>query len=68
MRVMPNTPCVVGECASAFAANTNATAADIGLVSQLLSAVGLAVHVPVSDFERYRVSANLSSTAGCMFV
>ncbi|HUS40622.1 MAG TPA: pyrroline-5-carboxylate reductase, partial [Pirellulales bacterium] len=40
IRVMPNTPCLVGQSASAFAVGTNATDADAALVEQLLSAVG----------------------------
>ena len=39
---MPNTPCLVGKGASAFARGAGATAADGERVKQLLSAVGLA--------------------------
>jgi len=42
IRVMPNTPCLVGKGASAFARGAGATAADGERVRQLLSAVGLA--------------------------
>jgi pyrroline-5-carboxylate reductase len=42
VRVMPNTPCLVGKGASAFARGAGATAADGERVKQLLSAVGLA--------------------------
>lgn len=42
IRVMPNTPCLVGKGASAFARGPGATAADGERVKQLLSAVGLA--------------------------
>lgn len=48
VRVMPNTPCLVGESASAYCIGGTATAGDAGLVSQLLSAVGLAVALPES--------------------
>ncbi len=48
VRVMPNTPCLVGESASAFAAGGVATAEDCALVKRLLSAVGYAVEVPES--------------------
>ncbi|MFQ5730836.1 MAG: pyrroline-5-carboxylate reductase [Planctomycetaceae bacterium] len=45
VRVMPNTPCLVGAGASAFAGGANATDADLELVERLLSTVGLAVRV-----------------------
>ncbi len=45
VRVMPNTPCLVGESASGFAIGGAATADDKTLVEQLLSAVGVAVAV-----------------------
>jgi pyrroline-5-carboxylate reductase len=46
IRVMPNTPCLVGASASAFAASPQATAADVHLVQDLLNRVGRAVQVP----------------------
>ena len=45
IRVMPNTPALVGEGASAFALGKNATAADGELAKKLLSAVGVALLV-----------------------
>jgi pyrroline-5-carboxylate reductase len=45
IRVMPNTPALVGAGASAFALGKNATAADGELVKKLLSAVGIAFQV-----------------------
>lgn len=48
IRVMPNTPALVGEGASAFALGKNATAADGEVAKQLLSAVGLAFPVKES--------------------
>lgn len=45
VRVMPNTPCLVGESASAYCLGSSASAADGQLVAQLLGAVGLAVAV-----------------------
>jgi pyrroline-5-carboxylate reductase len=45
VRVMPNTPCLVGRGASAYCLGSRATADDGRLVEQLLSAVGLAVAV-----------------------
>ncbi len=40
IRVMPNTPCLVGETAAGYALGKNATQADGKLVGQLLDAVG----------------------------
>lgn len=48
VRVMPNTPCLVGAGASAFSPGANATADDVDLVQRLLSTVGLAVRVDES--------------------
>src|SRR5262245_46053568 len=46
IRVMPNTPCLVGASASAYAPGPTATAKDIELIDGLLKAVGLAYQVP----------------------
>lgn len=45
IRVMPNTPCLVGQGASAYCLAPGATAADGELVGKLLSAVGIAFQV-----------------------
>jgi pyrroline-5-carboxylate reductase len=45
VRVMPNTPCLIGQSASGYCAGSNATAADVQLVEQLLSSVGKAFQV-----------------------
>ena len=45
IRVMPNTPCLIGQSASGFSAGPHATAADVQLIDQLLSAVGKAFQV-----------------------
>ncbi len=45
IRVMPNTPCLVGAGASAFAAAGAATEEDIELVDRLMNAVGRAFRV-----------------------
>jgi pyrroline-5-carboxylate reductase len=45
VRVMPNTPCLVGQGACGFSLGGAATPADSQLVRQLLEAVGLAVEV-----------------------
>jgi pyrroline-5-carboxylate reductase len=46
IRVMPNTPCLVGAGASAFALGHHATPADGQLVQNLLNAVGRAFPLP----------------------
>lgn len=46
IRVMPNTPALVGASASAFAVNSQATPEDAKLVLELLGAVGIASQVP----------------------
>jgi pyrroline-5-carboxylate reductase len=46
IRVMPNTPALVGAGASAFALGGTATSEDAQLVEHMLSTVGLAVQVP----------------------
>lgn len=45
VRVMPNTPCLVGEGASAFALGGAADESDAGTVLEMLSTVGTAVQV-----------------------
>jgi pyrroline-5-carboxylate reductase len=45
VRVMPNTPCLVGQGASAFALAAGATSDDSALVAKLLGAVGTAHQV-----------------------
>eukprot|EP00956_Cyclotella_meneghiniana_P045425 scaffold368165_cov83-Cyclotella_meneghiniana.AAC.6 len=45
VRVMPNTPCLVGEAACGFALGTLATDEDRTLVKTLLDAVGLSMEV-----------------------
>lgn len=46
VRVMPNTPCLVGASASGYAPAEGATADDVRLVDRLLNAVGRAYRVP----------------------
>ena len=46
VRVMPNTPCLVGMSATGFAAGPGATKADSALVEQLFNAVGKAFALP----------------------
>ncbi len=46
VRVMPNTPCLIGESASAFCIGGTATADDAKLVELMLSSVGIAFQLP----------------------
>ena len=46
VRVMPNTPCLVGASASAYAPGPGATEDDLALVGRLLGAVGRAFPLP----------------------
>jgi len=46
VRVMPNTPALVGSSASAFSGGSNATSADLQIVERLLSSIGRAIAVP----------------------
>lgn len=46
IRVMPNTPALVGESASAYAGAATATADDVAVVQRLLASVGRAFAVP----------------------
>ncbi|HOX39730.1 MAG TPA: pyrroline-5-carboxylate reductase [Candidatus Brocadiia bacterium] len=41
VRVMPNTPCLVGECAAGFAPGANATEQDCKLVEEMFRTVGI---------------------------
>ncbi|TNC28552.1 pyrroline-5-carboxylate reductase [Amycolatopsis alkalitolerans] len=49
VRVMPNTPMVVGEAMSAVSPGTHATPEHVALVTDLLSAVGQVIEVPESQ-------------------
>jgi pyrroline-5-carboxylate reductase len=46
IRVMPNTPCLIGQGASAYSRGEFATTEDAEVVARLLSAVGVAFEVP----------------------
>lgn len=48
IRVMPNTPCLVGQGASCYSRGTTATAEDGRRVGELLAAVGRAFEIPES--------------------
>jgi pyrroline-5-carboxylate reductase len=51
IRVMPNTPCLIGRGASAYSLGPHATEDDGRLVSQLLAAVGAVHEVPESQLD-----------------
>jgi pyrroline-5-carboxylate reductase len=51
VRVMPNTPAVVGKGASAIAAGSAADASHLGLVDRILGATGLVVRVDEKDLD-----------------
>lgn len=51
VRVMPNTPCLVGEGASGFSPNPNATETDVALVKSLLETIGVAYCLPESQLD-----------------
>ncbi len=51
VRVMPNTPCLIGRGASAYSLGNHATKQDAQLVGELLSAVGAAFQVPEAQLD-----------------
>jgi pyrroline-5-carboxylate reductase len=51
VRVMPNTPCLIGRGASCYSLGRHATADDGKLVAKLLSSVGAAFEVPESQLD-----------------
>jgi pyrroline-5-carboxylate reductase len=51
VRVMPNTPCLVGASAAAFCPNLQATPEDADLVQCLLDTVGKAYRLPEEHFD-----------------
>ena len=51
VRVMPNTPCLVGRGVSAYSLGPHATADDGRLVAKLLFAVGVAYEVPENQLD-----------------
>jgi pyrroline-5-carboxylate reductase len=51
VRVVPNTPCLVGASASAYAPGESATASDVALVQRLLDAVGRAFRLPEDQLD-----------------
>ena len=51
VRVMPNTPCLIGAGAAAVAAGSSATEADAEFVKRLMETVGVAMVVPESQLD-----------------
>jgi pyrroline-5-carboxylate reductase len=51
VRVMPNTPCLVGASASAYCLGGAATRDDARLVADLLAAVGLSIELPEQQLD-----------------
>lgn len=49
VRVMPNTPCLVGQTAAAFAMGETTVAEDQVITKRIFSAVGLALEVKEKD-------------------
>jgi pyrroline-5-carboxylate reductase len=66
IRVMPNTPCLVGASASAYAAAPGASASDVELVGRLFNAVGRAF--PVAEKLLDAVTGLSSSGPAFIFV
>jgi pyrroline-5-carboxylate reductase len=51
VRVMPNTPCLIGRGASGYSLGAHATVQDGQLVAELLAAVGVAYEVPENQLD-----------------
>uniref|UniRef100_A0A7S0LEH8 Pyrroline-5-carboxylate reductase n=1 Tax=Coccolithus braarudii TaxID=221442 RepID=A0A7S0LEH8_9EUKA len=51
VRVMPNTPCLVGELAAAYASNSACSDADSAIVGSMLGALGSSFKVKESDLD-----------------
>jgi len=68
IRVMPNTPCLVGKGASAFAATQAATQDDIDLVRSLLETVGVVEQVPERLLDAVTGLSGSSPAFVCMMI
>jgi len=68
IRVMPNTPCLIGKGASAFAASQAATQDDLVLVRSLLGTVGLVEHVPEYQLDAVTGLSGSGPAFVCMMI
>ena len=68
VRVMPNTPALVGESASAFATGKAASAGDAELTHKLLSSVGIAFHVKESLLDAVTGLSGSGPAYGYLFI
>ena len=66
VRVMPNTPALVGEGAAAYAPGAGASAEDAALVGRILGAVGVAYQVKESDLDAVVRRANDNHDRGAL--
>ena len=60
VRIMPNTPALIGQGMSALCKNDLATDADLDAITKLFDAVGATAHLPEEKFDAF------SGIAGCM--
>jgi pyrroline-5-carboxylate reductase len=68
VRVMPNTPALIGASASAFAANKAATSDDVKLVEKLLLAVGIALPLKESLLDAVTGLSGSGPAYACLFI
>jgi len=68
IRVMPNTPCLVGKGASAFAATQAVTQEDIALVRSLLETVGVVEQVPERLLDAVTGLSGSGPAFACMMI
>jgi pyrroline-5-carboxylate reductase len=68
VRVMPNTPAVVGSSATAFALGSGATAADARKVQELFGSVGLAFEVKEALMDAVTGLSGSGPAYACLFI
>ena len=68
IRVMPNTPCLIGMGASAFAASEAVTRDDLALVESLLETVGIVEHVPEGHLDAVTGLSGSGPAFVCMMI
>jgi pyrroline-5-carboxylate reductase len=68
VRVMPNTPALVGASASAFAAGKSAQRSDCELTEKLLSSIGLAIQVKESLLDAVTGLSGSGPAYGYLFI